>query len=301
MNLIIVAGTASVANLVTTAAQLDGETLAVVVGSRAVAEQIATSGVDKVIWFGEPGDHPLEAFAPAVAQAATAARPQVVLGGRRPAERVLLGAAAAALRAPALIDVKEVTSQAGTVVVTHGVNGGIAVATREFSGPVALMVDGGGVAPVQGAAPIEETPAATLPMQVTAVQVTAVTEVDLAAAPRVVGAGRGLRAREDLSIVEALAAALEAELACTRPLAEGLDWLPRDRYLGVSGQHIAPRLYVAVGVSGQLQHLAGVRSAETIVAINSDPKAPVLAEADYALVGDLYELVPAITAALEQP
>ena len=113
-----------------------------------------------------------------------------------------------------------------------------------------------------------------------------------------VGIGRGLKAREDVALIEALAEAAGAELACSRPLAEGVDWLAKERYIGISGQHIAPELYFAIGISGQLQHMVGVRGAETIVAINSDKNAPVFAQCDYGVVGDLYQLVPALTAAL---
>ena len=114
-----------------------------------------------------------------------------------------------------------------------------------------------------------------------------------------VGVGRGLKAREDLALIEELAHALDAEIACSRPVAEGLNWMGKDRYIGSSGARIAPRLYLAVGISGQLQHMVGVTGAETIVAVNSDPNAAIFAQADYGLVGDLYQLVPAITAALK--
>ena len=114
-----------------------------------------------------------------------------------------------------------------------------------------------------------------------------------------VGIGRGLKTKDDLALIDGLAGAADAEIACSRPLAEGLDWLGRDRYIGCSGWNLSPDVYFAVGISGQLQHMVGVRGAKTIVAINSDPNAPVFAEADYGLVGDLYQLVPALTEALK--
>jgi len=82
-------------------------------------------------------------------------------------------------------------------------------------------------------------------------------------------------------------------------VAEGLNWLGKDRYIGVSGKHIAPELYFAIGISGQLQHMVGLRGAKTIVAINSDPNALVFKDADYSLVGDMYQIVPALTEALK--
>ena len=147
--------------------------------------------------------------------------------------------------------------------------------------------------------PVEEVPAAPLPLKVIETRMHGFDEADLSAAPRVVGVGRGLKAREDLAMIEELAQALDAEIACSRPVAEGLNWMGKDRYIGSSGARIAPRLYFAVGISGQLQHMVGVTGAETIVAVNSDPNAAIFAQADYGLAGDLYQLVPAITAALK--
>ncbi|NKY12470.1 electron transfer flavoprotein subunit alpha/FixB family protein, partial [Cellulomonas hominis] len=126
----------------------------------------------------------------------------------------------------------------------------------------------------------------------------AATGPDLRAARRVVTVGRGLKAREDLALVDALADALGAATACTRPLAEGVGFFPKDRYVGVSGRTVSPDLYLALGVSGQVQHMVGARGSRTVVAVNSDPEAPIFREADYAVVGDLYQVVPALTEAL---
>ena len=118
--------------------------------------------------------------------------------------------------------------------------------------------------------------------------------VDLGAAEAVVAVGRGLKAREDLALITDLAAAMGAELACSRPLAEGVDWVAKERYVGISGQHITPRLYLAIGISGQLQHMVGVRGAGVVVAVNKDKDAPVFRQCDYGIVGDLYQVVPAL-------
>ncbi len=295
---IVVGDHPSIGNLIAVARSLGGQVAAVVAGPRSVAETVAASGVDKVVWFGELGEAPVEAYATAVADA-IAADPGVVLGGRHPSERVLLGAAAARLQAPVLTGAHSVSAEGGDVIVAHSVFGGIAERTVAVSGPVALVLDGGPVPPASGAAPIEEVAAIPLSMRVIETKTSAFEQVDLGAAPRVVGIGRGLKAQGDLVMIETFAKAAKAEVACSRPLAEGLNWLGKDRYIGISGQHIAPQLYFAIGISGQLQHMAGVRGAETIVAINSDPDAPVFKDADYGLVGDLYEIVPAITGALK--
>ena len=237
---------------------------------------------------------------PAVAGIVAAEPPRVVLGGRNPAERVLLGAAAARLRAAVLTGARSVSADGDGVIVVNAVFGDIADETVAVSGPVALLLDGGSVPPAGGGSvPIEEAAATPLAMKVIETRTSGFDEVDLNAAPRVIGVGRGLKAKEDLVMIEALAQAANSEIACSRPVAEGLNWMGKDRYIGSSGAHIAPQLYFAVGISGQLQHMVGVQGAETIVAINSDPNAAVFKETDYGLVGDLYQLVPAITAALK--
>ena len=294
---IVVAGDPAIANLIETARSLGGHVTAAVVGPRELADTVAAGGVDKVVWFGEPGQSPAEAFATAVADAVEAA-PGVVLAAGRPTDRVLLGAVAARLQAPVLTDASSVTAEQDGLIVTRPVFGGIAEETLAVTGPVALVLDGGRVPVAVGSAPVEEVDAVPLKMVVVEARDSVFEQVDLGAAPRVVGIGRGLKTREGLAMIEHLATATKSEVACSRPLAEGLDWLGRDRYIGVSGQHIAPELYFAIGISGQLQHMVGVRGAKTIVAINSDPNAPVFKDADYGLVGDLYKIVPALIDAL---
>jgi electron transfer flavoprotein alpha subunit len=297
---IIVGDQPTIGNLITVARSLGGPVGAVVAGPRSVAETVAASGVDKVVWCGAPDDVPAEANAPAVAQTVAADPPRVLLAGRNPGERVLLGAAAAAVKAAVLTGARSVSIEGDDVIVVNAVFGDIADETVAVSGPVALLLDGGPVPPPAGpAVPIEEIAATPLGLKVIETRTSGFDEVDLNSAHRVIGVGRGLKAKEDLALIEALATAISAEVACSRPVAEGLNWMGKDRYIGSSGAHITPQLYLAIGVSGQLQHMVGVQGAEIIVAINSDPNAAVFSHADYGLVGDLYQLVPAITAALK--
>jgi electron transfer flavoprotein alpha subunit len=297
---IIVGDQPAIGNLITVARALGGQVAAVVAGPRSVAETVAASGVDKVVWCGAPDNAPIEASALAVADAVAADPPRVVLSGRNPAERVLLGGVAARLRAAVLTGARSVSLDGEHVIVANAVFGDIADETVVVSGPVALLLDGGPVPPAGGGSvPIEEVAVTPLGMKVVETRMSSFDEVDLSAAHRVIGVGRGLKAREDLAMIEELAHALQAEIACSRPVAEGLNWMGKDRYIGSSGARIAPQLYVAIGISGQLQHMVGVTGADTIVAINSDPNAAVFSQTDYGLVGDLYQLVPAITAALK--
>jgi len=123
--------------------------------------------------------------------------------------------------------------------------------------------------------------------------------VNLAAAKKVVCPGRGVQKQEDLQMMFELAQLLGAEVGATRPLCEGLDWLPRERYIGVSGAFIKPDLYLGIGVSGQVQHTVGITESRVVAAINKDEEAPIFQQADYGIVGDLYQIVPALIRALQ--
>ncbi|HYX61473.1 MAG TPA: electron transfer flavoprotein subunit alpha/FixB family protein, partial [Streptosporangiaceae bacterium] len=273
---IVVGDQPAIGNLVTVARSLGGPVGAVVAGPRPVAETVARSGVDKVVWCATPDDAPPEASAPAVANTVAADPPRVVLAGRDPGERVLLGAAAARLRAAVLTGARSVAIHGDEVVVVNAVFGDIAEETVAVSGPVALLLDGGPMPPAESTgAPIEEVSVPPLGLKVIETRTHGFDAVDLGAAHRVIGVGRGLKAREDLALIEELARAADAEIACSRPVAEGLNWMGKDRYIGSSGARISPRLYVAIGISGQLQHMVGVTGAETIVAVNTDPNAAV--------------------------
>ncbi len=123
--------------------------------------------------------------------------------------------------------------------------------------------------------------------------------VDLTAAPRIVSVGRGIKSEENLGLARELAEALDAELAASRPICDN-GWLPMDRQIGSSGQTVQPQLYVAVGISGAIQHVVGMKNAGTIVAINKDKEAPIFDLADVGVIGDLFEVVPALVKKLKE-
>ncbi len=121
--------------------------------------------------------------------------------------------------------------------------------------------------------------------------------VDLTQAERIVAVGRGIKGAEHLELARRLAKALNAEVAASRPICDA-GWLPMDRQIGSSGQTVAPKLYLALGISGAIQHLVGMKGSRTIVAVNKDADAPIFEVADYGIVGDLFEVVPALIAEL---
>ena len=284
----IIAAETGVGSLVEQARALGGTVTAVTVGNLPIA------GVDSIVAVELAAGAPVEAAAPSVAGAVTAQPGDVVLAANRPAERVLAGAVAAKLGAPVLTSVKSLAAGAAQV----GKAGGIGLEDVAFDGPVVAILDG-------GAQPAGEVPEAVTfgakdyVATVSAIEQAEVEAVNLGAAQRVVAAGRGFKTKDDLDLAGQLAEAIGGEVACSRPLAEGLGWMQRDQYVGVSGQVIAPELYFAIGISGQVHHTAGILEAGTIVAINNDETATMFEAADYGIVGDLYEIIPQIIEALE--
>jgi electron transfer flavoprotein alpha subunit len=123
--------------------------------------------------------------------------------------------------------------------------------------------------------------------------------VDLSAASLIVSVGRGIKEEANIPIVQELATALGAELAASRPICDN-GWLPMERQVGSSGQTVSPKVYIAVGISGAIQHLVGMKGSKAVVAINKDENAPIFEVADYGIVGDLFEVVPALTAAVRK-
>jgi electron transfer flavoprotein alpha subunit len=123
--------------------------------------------------------------------------------------------------------------------------------------------------------------------------------VDLSAADIIVSVGRGIKEAENLPLAEKLAKVLGAELAASRPICDA-GWLPMERQVGSSGQTVSPKMYLAVGISGAIQHLVGMKGSKTVVAINKDPNAPIFEVADYGIVGDLFQVVPELIDAIEK-
>jgi electron transfer flavoprotein alpha subunit len=121
---------------------------------------------------------------------------------------------------------------------------------------------------------------------------------DLTKSDVVVAVGRGFAEEAQLQLANDLAAKVGGDVGCSRPVAENLGWLPRNLYVGVSGVQCAPKAYVAVGISGQMQHMVGCQASKTIFAINKDANAPIFKQCDYGIVGDLAKVLPALTAAL---
>jgi len=289
--------------MLSAARQLGGRVTTAVVGPRSLADAVAEAGPDQVRWYDLPDDAPAEAYASQIAADVKAAAPRVVLSSTTPATRVLLGAAAAALDAGVVSGVLGLAADGDAVTASRSVADGRAVESVVASGAVAYIYDGDDTDQAAAQpAPVEQAAAAAPGDALRVVETVPAStgSAGLKTAARVVGVGLGVASREDLELVEDLAAALDAEIACSLPICDDMRWYGAERVVGRSHSQIAPALYIAVGVSGQPQHSVGVRDAKVVVAINNDPAATFFKHCDYGIVGDLYKVVPALTAAVRQ-
>lgn len=287
--------------------QTGGKVVALVVGPRAGGEQAIGRGADETLWLGELAENRLvEDYVETIAAQLAQRKPLCLLVGATRRGKGLAGRLAARLGTAVLVEAKRLAVADGGLQATHLIFGGGAVRSEKASGEVTLITVGQGIFEALPADPNRSGPVGEAAFVQPAWRL-ALREkrqkppvsVNLPAAKRVICAGRGVSKQEDMALLKELAMTLEGEVGCTRPLAEGLNWLPRETYIGVSGVFIKPELYVGVGVSGQVQHTVGITGSRVVVAINKDKNAPIFGQADYGLVGDLYKVVPELTKALK--
>lgn len=256
--------------------------------------------------LGDKGSNIVENYAESMAQViAQGAKPTLVLLPATKRGKALAAKLGVLLDAGIITDASSIVYD-GSVKAKHMVFGGLAQGEEKITSQVAIVTVANGVfeAAPADASKSGETVAVTYVEPAAAIKCLerkpkAGGGVDLNKAKRVVGVGRGFAAKDDLKLAEALCAALGAEMGCSRPIAESEKWMERERYIGVSNMIIKPDVYVAVGISGQVQHMVGVNEAKVIVAINKDKNAPIFQNADYGIVGDLNKVLPALTAALK--
>lgn len=280
--------------------QLAEQVQAIVIGPKEAAQEV-TAYADKTFWLGEKATGTmLEDYTDAIAGIIREEAPALVLIRTSKRARVIAGRLSVLLKAGVVSDALEFQVENDTTLsVKHMVFGGGAVRLERSKSAVTIALVGAGVfaTPESGSSGELVQVAVTMPEPKIICKETRPREgekVDLGLAKRVIGIGRGFAKREDLSLAEKLAAALNAELACSRPIAEGENWMARSRYIGVSGAMIKPELYFAVGISGQVQHMVGVNKAKTIITVNNDKNAPIFNYADYGIVGDLYKVIPTL-------
>jgi electron transfer flavoprotein alpha subunit len=271
--------------------------------SEADAKALSALGADKVV-FLQSASKWVDGFAEAIFSQVSKATASVLLVGGTLRGKTVAAYVAAKMNAAMTTDAKTLKVDNGKLLATRVLYAGLALCEEEVALPAVVTIRARTflAPPAAATAGTVETVAVVGDSRVTvgAVTPTGETGVDISAAGKLVAVGRGFRKKEDLKLAEDLAAVLKAELACTRGVAEDEHWLPVARYVGISGQTVKPDLYLAVGLSGQVQHMVGCRESKVIVAVNTDERAPIFEASDYGIVGDLYEVLPLLTAALRK-
>ena len=292
----------------------DALTIALLGGSAgSAAQELAAAGAGDVLVVA---DAALEQYTPdgyvmALAQMIASASPQVVALAHTYQTRDFAPALAARLNAPLMTDVTGITGTGSGATFTRPMfQGKLAAEVRPVGdGPFLVTFQIGAFRADQVQRGASASAVTSVPVTIDRSAIRQAPEapfqeaqqaVDLSQAARIVAVGRGIKSKEHLPVAEALAKAMGAELAASRPICDN-GWLPMERQIGSSGQTVAPKLYVALGISGAIQHLVGMKGSRTIVAINKDADAPIFEVADYGIVGDLFEIVPALVAELEKP
>jgi len=253
------------------------------------------------------GDRELEAeadsAAAAIAQVAKAKGFRAILVGETRFGTVVAAKVAARLKVGSLGMGKNLRVEGERLVLERDAYGGKFVARVAVKMPCVAMVQAGAYTAIDGAPGPQETMKVTAGAQKVALVDTRLSQrgaTDIKSARIVVSAGRGFAKKEDLALAQDLATALGAALGCSRPLSSDLGWMGEEAHIGLTGAYVHPQLYLAVGISGQLQHVAGIKDSKVIVVINKDGQAPIFQVADYGIVGDLYDVVPALTKILKQ-
>jgi electron transfer flavoprotein alpha subunit len=286
--------------------ETDQSITAVVLGSgvQSLAQEIAAYDLAKVVYVdhAQLADYTPDAYASAMEQVVRAADPQYVLMSHTYLVRDFAPKVAARFGKGLIGDCIRMNVDAGKVTFTR----------RIFLGKLDADVVSDGQAPLfatfQSGAfrPDQAVKGSTAPIELMSVEVGPVRmkpeapfqemkqSVDLSKADVIVAVGRGIKSKENIALAEKLAEVLGGDLAASRPICDA-EWLPIDRQIGSSGQTVAPKLYIALGISGAIQHLVGMKNSQTIVAINKDPEAPIFDIADYGIVGDLFEVLPVLT------
>lgn len=262
------------------------------------AKGIAADANITVFKLALPVDGLWEGHAAPLAEKAKAEKPAFILVEGSKRGRDLAAQIAALIDAPLFTDGRNIKAEGNTVTAETLVYGGAAVKTVSTEAPTVLVTVGAkDYEPTAGAAVTEGSVSPVAGPKVTARKPRPAQTVNLGEAAKVVGVGRGFSEEAELSAARDLAAAIGAEVACSRPIAEFFKWMPEECYIGISGQVLKPDLYLAVGISGQAQHVFGVRDAKTIVSVNKDAECPMNQNADYYIVGDWKEVLPALIAA----
>lgn len=276
-------------------------------GARQIADQVegvfigSPEGAvfaDKVWSISTQDGAMLEDYTETIAALCQKEKPDILLVAPTKRAKLIAGRLAALIGASVITDIMELGKDG---LAKRMVYGGAAVRCEKAVTSTAIIMVGPGVLEPAGEASTSQAQIENVDFIEPKVRMKVIKKeqkpkisVNLAGAKRVIGVGRGIAQAQDLDMVGQLANVIGAEVGCSRPIAEGEKWMPRETYIGVSGLVLAPEVYLALGISGQVQHMVGINRAKAVVAINKDKNAPIFKQADYGIVGDLYKIVPAL-------
>ena len=261
--------------------------------------EVADGTADKIIRIALPADAVYDDAYATVISVFDAEQPAVILAEPTRHVKSVVGRVAAHANTSVITDVMSFEGVGARSLYF----GGVAERVQKAAGDVAVYTVGAGAfegAEASGANAVEEVAwvAPASAVRLVSSKPRALSGVDLNKADVVVAAGRGFAEEPELDLARALCDKLGAGLACSRPLTEGVDWLPSELYVGVSGLMLSPKVYVAAGISGQMQHMVGCNRSGAMFAINKDKNAPVFKQCDYGLIGDVKDVLPKLVAAL---
>ena len=276
----------------------DAKIVAFVNGDETAAKEAGSYGASSAFSIPQPADGLWEGYAVPLAEKAKADAPAFILVSASKRGRDLAAQVAAILDAPLFTDGKNIKVEGDKTTAQTMIYGGAGIKTLSVTAPTILVTMGAKdydpAAAVGVPGSVATLPYTAGPAKVTGHMPRAASSVNLSEAAKVVAVGRGFADEAELSFARDLAGTLGAEVGCSRPIAEFFKWLPEECYVGISGQVLKPDLYLAVGISGQAQHLFGCRDAKCIVSINKDAECLMNQNADYYIVGDLKEVIPAV-------
>jgi electron transfer flavoprotein alpha subunit len=278
--------------------------IAITIGKADAATELGKYGAAKVYNVAASNDFDAQVYASIIAQAAEQLSASLIVFAHSSSGKSLAGRLSARFNGGLCSSVVSLPEVSGSsIIVRKGVFSGKAYANYELSGAKNVVtIAGNTFRPVVVASDVavEQLAISASAGRVTVKSVNTVTgTVPLPEADLVVSAGRGMKGPENWGIVEDLATVLGAATACSRPVAD-VHWRPHHEHVGQTGVAIRPTLYIALGISGAIQHLAGVNQSKVIVVVNNDPEAPFFKAADYGIVGDLFDVVPKITDAIRR-
>lgn len=295
--LAIAATEQSVAGLTAGAALLGAETCLVYLGSG-----LTEAAADKAVAF--PADqYSITAIMPEIVKFIRQEEPDIVLTDGSRNGRYAAAYTAVAFGTAPVTDAATVELCENGVTTTRLVYGGKGIKTELLEGKAVICITGTTFDCANEKAAVACTmldAAADERIKLVSHSEKKAQSVDISSAKRIIGVGRGLKEEASLRYVEALAEQMGAEIACTRPISEEMKWYPRERYIGVSGITIKPDVYVAVGISGQIQHMIGATGSGTILAVNRDKDAPIFSQCDIGIVGDACEVMKALCEGLKK-